>query len=400
MKNDTANDATWSLNKDVHDPPRSPYWFACYRDSDGRRVRRSTKATDRTLAAEIAMRWAQLAQAGRAGRLTESQCRNVIAEMYERVTGTPLHFRTCRTYLLEWVSGTTADTAPSTYQRYKQTIDSFLAHLGIKADQLLRQVTSADVRSWRDKMKADGLAAPTVNLAVKVLRMPFAKAFEAGYIDINPNSKTSLRLLKDAAENTAKDLFTAQQVGALIAAAPTEDWKGMIALGYFSGLRLRDCSELRWSAVDLEKQTITLRTKKTGANLVVPIHPAFMTWLKKQTRGIGKAPVFPTLAGKSGSGRSGLSASFSRIMHKAGIKGRLMRESVGKGRSYSSLSFHSLRHGFVSFLQAAGVGVETRQELVGHASAAMNAIYSHADMEVKRRAISLLPSIPTKARAR
>src|SRR4029450_4961272 len=94
---------TWSLNRDRHVPPKSPYWFACYRDERGRRVRRSTKTEDETLAKELAMKWAQLAEAGRAGRLTESQCRTVIAQMYERVIGEPLHFRTARVYLLEWL---------------------------------------------------------------------------------------------------------------------------------------------------------------------------------------------------------------------------------------------------------------------------------------------------------
>jgi hypothetical protein len=98
MQQKTSNDATWSINKDVHDPPRSPYWFACFRDSDGRRIRRSTKTEDKTLAQEIAQKWAQVAQAGRGGRLTESQCRNVISELYERAVGQPLHFRTTRTF--------------------------------------------------------------------------------------------------------------------------------------------------------------------------------------------------------------------------------------------------------------------------------------------------------------
>jgi integrase len=80
---------------------------------------------------------------------------------------------------------------------------------------------------------------------------------------------------------------------------------------------------------------------------------------------LGKAPVFPSLAAKSGSGKSGLSMQFTRIMDKAGIKGRSMREATDEGRSQSSLSFHSLRHSFDAALANAGVGVERRQELIG-----------------------------------
>ena len=153
------NYATWSLNKDVHEPPRSPYWFASYRDSDGRRVRRSTKTTDQTLAQEIAMKWAQLAQAGRAGRLTESQCRNVIAEMYERAVGEPLHFRTARTYLLEWLENSKGDVVQTSYRRYHTDhprVSRPSRHEGRPAS--CARSHPADIRSWRDALKAKGLS--------------------------------------------------------------------------------------------------------------------------------------------------------------------------------------------------------------------------------------------------
>jgi len=394
--------ATWSLNRDLHVPPRSPFWFASFRDQHGRRVRRSTKTTDETLAKEIAMKWAQLAQSGREKRLTESQCRNVIAEMYERTIGEPLHFRTARAYLVEWLEDTKPNVELRTYWRYFQTIHEFLGHIGrVKSEKLLREITPKDIRSWRDALKAKGLSAPTVNGHLKVLRMPFKAAHDNGYIDVNPCTKNSVRLLKDDAENVSKDVFTPEQIRALIDAAPSEDWKGMILLGFSSGLRLRDCSELRWSNVDLGKAIITVKTRKTGKTVVVPIHPRFGAWLLKQSiRGIGKAPVFPSLVGKSGSGKSGLSSQFGRIMDRAGIKGRLLREGTGAGRSYSSLSFHSLRHTFNAALANAGVSVELRQELVGHASADMNKQYLHPDVEVLRDAVLRLPLIPKgKARA-
>jgi hypothetical protein len=53
----------------------------------------------------------------------------------------------------------------------------------------------------------------------------------------------------------------------------------------------------------------------------------------KQTRAIARAPVFPTLSGMDSGGKSGLSAGFTRIMDKAKIKGRLIRERNGVGRS-------------------------------------------------------------------
>jgi integrase len=381
-----------SITKDTHQPSKSPFWIACFTGADGRRLKKSTKTTDPKLARKLADEWEQLAKVGRAGRLTESQCRKVIADMYERTIGEPLHFRTAREYLTEWVESKKNETELRAYLKYHQI--EFLAHVGVKADRLLREITPADIRSWRDALKRKGLSAPTVNHAIKILRMPFKGAHDAGYIDINPNTKNTVRPLRDEARNVSKDVFTPKQLAALLEAAPSEDWKGAILCGYYTGLRLRDIADLQWSTINQQLRTITVTTRKTRKDVTVPIHPQFALWLRKQTRGIGKAPVFPTLVGKAGSGKSGLSMQFKRIMERAKIKGRLLRDATGAGRSQSSLSFHSLRHSFNAALANAGVAVEMRQELVGHSSLEMNRLYTHPDIELKRQAVALLPMIP------
>jgi integrase len=242
-------------------------------------------------------------------------------------------------------------------------------------------------------LKRKGLAAPTVNDAIKLLRMPFKAAHDTGYIEINPCTKNSVRPVKDEARNVEKDVFAPEQLAALLEAVPSEDWKGAILCGYYTGLRLRDIADLEWSAIDEQSHTITVTTRKTAKDVTVPIHPQFAAWLKNQTRGIGKAPVFPTLAGKSGAGKSGLSMQFKRIMERADIRGRILREANGAGRSQSSLSFHSLRHTFNAALANAGVAVEIRQKLTGHTSAEMNAIYTHHELAPLRAAIGVIPSI-------
>jgi integrase len=388
-----------SISKDAHQPPKSPFWIACYNGvrSDGklRRIKRSTKTTDRKLAQRLADEWEALEKLAGEKRLTESHCRKVIAQMYERTTGEPLHFHTAREYVNEWVESKRNETELRSFLKYRQVANEFLSHIGAKADRVLRDITPADIRSWRDALKRKSLSAPTVNQAVKTLRMPFKAAHEVGYIDINP-TKNAVRPLKDKVSDVEKDVFRPEQITDLIKAAPSEDWRGAILCGYYTGLRLRDVADLEWSAVDLDKHTITVTTRKTLTKVTVPIHPQFRAWLEKQTRGIGKAPVFPTLAGKSGGGKSGLSMAFKRIMERAKIKGRLLREANGAGRSQSSLSFHSLRHSFNSAMANAGVSSEVRQKLTGHATAKMNAQYTHHELEELRAAVSVIPRIADK----
>jgi len=386
-----------SITKDAHQPPKSPFWIACFNgvgtDGKVRRLKRSTKTTDRKLAQKLADEWEQLEKLAGNGQLTEGHCRKVIAQMYERTVGEPLHFRTAREHLTEWAESKKNETELRSYLKYFQIVNEFLNHVGIKADRLLREITPTDIRSWRDALNRKGLSAPTVNNSIKTLRMPFKAAHDAGYIEINPCTKNSVRPVKDEARNVEKDVFTPEQLGALIRVAKNDDWKGAILCGAYTGLRLRDVADLEWSAINWKEQKITVTTGKTRKDVIVPIHPQFALWLKNQTRGIGKAPVFPALAGKSGAGKSGLSMQFKRIMERAKIKGRLLRDATGAGRSQSSLSFHSLRHTFNAALANAGVPVEIRQKLTGHATAQMNAIYTHHDLEPLRVAVAAIPSL-------
>jgi integrase len=373
---------------------RSPYWIASFTAADGRRLKRSTKTTDPEVAKRTAAEWESIGKAGRAGRLFESQCRKVIADLYEKATGSTLAFHTARSWLTGWIEEKKVGISPRTKLKYEQIIKEFLAHLKQKADAPINGIVDGDLISFRNSLTRAGHSASTVNGAMKILRSPFHLAHRKGYIAADPC--VGVGLIDDEAD-IEKDVFTPEQIRALVTEAQG-DWKGAILCGYYTGLRLKDVTELKWESVDpgltkLELVPRKTRRKKKNRKVVLPIHPQFAQWLKKQTRGIGKAPVFPTLAGKSGGGKSGLSMMFKRIMERAGIQGRILRERNGEGRSQSSLSFHSLRHSFNSALANADVSQEIRQKLTGHASAAMNEVYTHRELEPLRKAIAKLPRI-------
>jgi integrase len=205
--------------------------------------------------------------------------------------------------------------------RYEQIVREFIDHLGDKADASLTGIVDGDLISFRNSLARAGHSASTVNGTMKILRSPFHLAHRKGYIAADPC--VGVGLIDDEAD-IEKDVFTPEQIGALVAQAKG-DWKGAILCGYYTGLRLKDVTELEWGSVDADLSKLELvprktRRKKKNRKVVLPIHPELAAWLKKQTRGIGKAPVFPSLAGKSGGGKSGLSSIFKRIMARAGIE--------------------------------------------------------------------------------
>src|SRR6266852_5598750 len=226
---------------------RSKFWIASFTSADGRRLKRSTKTTDAELAKRIAAEWHAAGKAGRAGRLTESHFRKVASEIFEQATGRPIRYVTARSWLDGWIEDKRSEKiSERTLSRYKQIVRDFLAHLGNKADEMLAQVTDADLKSFRNRLDRTGLAASTINLTIKILHSPFHLAHVKGHITVDPCA--GVGLIEDD-QDTQKDVFTREQIGALIEKAEG-DWKGAILCGYCTGLRLKDVTELRWESID------------------------------------------------------------------------------------------------------------------------------------------------------
>jgi len=373
--------------------PNSPYWFAAYTSAKGERLKKSTKQLEKSAALVVLSELLEAERQAKAKSLTEAQARRLISEILERTTGETIQFHSCREWLDEWCTSKTGSTATRTSEKYKQVCRDFVEHLADRAELALSAITPKDVRSFRDALLQSGLSPSTVNQTVrKVLISPFAAAQRLGYIQTNPCS--AVEALKDDQAGT-RDIFTEEQVGRLVNAAEG-DWKGVIIAAYYTGLRLRDITDMSWHAIDFEKCTLQVKTRKTGTVVVIPLHAEFTAWLKQQERRNGKAPIFRKLVSIPGTGRNGLSMQFRRIMSAAGVKSAVLREKSkegGAGRKQHTLTFHSLRHSFVSALANAGVSPELRQQLAGHTDDRSHARYTHHELETLRAAVLKLPKL-------
>jgi integrase len=278
-----------------------------------------------------------------------------------------------------------------TILKYKQARDEFLAALARRRRARLDSISRTDFINYQTKLLADGLTPQTVNDRIrKVLAGPFRLAWTQGLIPANPLAGLPPLRTQQAERGT----FTIDEIQRLTAAA-SPDWKGVILTAFYSGARLQDVCNLRWQNVDLAARAIRFIAAKTGRTVTIAIHPCLGEFLlNRPTSDDPKAFLFPTLAGKSGAGKSGLSMSFRRIMERAGVSAGLAREAKGvAGRNLSSRSFHSLRHSFNSSLANSGVSQELRRKLTGHSSDSMNSVYTHLEAETLRGAVELLPHL-------
>jgi integrase len=377
----------------VHKDPRgrSPYYYALFYGADGRRKFRSTKARNRTLAMATAVKWEEAARKGRKGELTAVQARKVLAEIVEISTGESLTHYTCEGWLKEWLDNKSGSATEATMTRYKQVIRDFESCIGPRAKAPLPSITPGDVAKFRDRLHKEGRAPSTVNMVVrKILSVPFADALRRGYILSNPVTGVDALKRRGAEAQAGREPFSADEITALLEVAGDGEWRGAILCALTTGLRLKDVAGLTWGMIDQKSGVLRVTTQKTSAEVVTFIHADFSAWLNKQTQGIGRAPVFPSLHAKSTGGNHGLSSQFRKIVDKAKIKGRVI-EREGKGRAGYSKTFHSLRHTFVSDLANAGVAADLRQKLAGHADEKVHAGYTHHELETVRAAIDKLP---------
>jgi integrase len=324
------------------------------------------------------------------GNATEDQIRRVMAEIFERTTGRKMVDPTVAEHLAAWLKGEEATIEESSLERYRQIIRDFVTFLGARAHGRLGTISKDVFLEYRDHLGKTGISSRSINQTFKILQRPFRVAFDEGLADHNPIG--AIKRLKSV--SSEKGTFTLEQIRALIAVAPDGEWRALIALGYYTAGRLMDLSRLPCEAVNRKTETIIFVQKKTGKAVLIPIHPALRPYLDQLRPGVGKAPLLPTLSKKSGTGKSGLSMAFRRIMDKAGIEAGVARERTGAaGRTVSKLSFHSLRHSFTSELARAGVAPEVRQLLTGHADLQSHKTYTHHQLATLRDAVGTLGAL-------
>jgi integrase len=371
---------------------RSPFWYACYTDALGRRVKKSTGLTAKSKAMEMARALQKASDEARRGALTEARTRELLSEVLQSVNGEGLHVFTVEQWFEHFVNQKKKSRAAATGKRHEQTMREFMEFLGHRAKLNIAAITSRDIASFRDHRHSLGLAPATVNIDVAILSAAFNAALRQGHVSVNPC--LAIEPLKNKPQR--KGVFTPEQIAALLKTAQGH-WRGLVLIGFYSGQRLLDCANLRWRDVDLvsDIKTIRFQVRKTGAEIVTVVHPSLENYLLSLSAPeTDDAFLFPTLAGRSA---SPLSKQFGELMDQANIERGVIRErTTYGGRSVSALSFHSLRHSFSSILANAGVSEERRMALVGHRERDTHQRYTHHELEQLQKAVALLPAIPTR----
>ena len=113
--------------------------------------------------------------------------------------------------------------------------------------------------------------------------------------------------------------------------AANGEWRRLIFVAFYTGQGLGDCANLQWKQIDLvsEIKTVRFEQGKTGAVVIVAIHAVLEDYLLSlPAPKIDDAYLFPSLAQRN---ISPLSKAFKKIMERANIEQRVIRECSQSG---------------------------------------------------------------------
>jgi len=394
----------------LHKRAGSNFWSCSYTSTDGKRHLVSTKKTDKAEAHAFCLRLEaldrqtaaqgatvspqdtpelleaglKLMQAASSGSLSEAVGIEYVNRLLKASgAGSEIRGETVKDFFKNWLAGKELGAARDTFLRYRSTVDLFMAHLGKRSTLPLSAIGARDIEDFRNsRLKLVG--ASTVSDDLKIVRTAFNKARKQGAIQTNPCEAVDFP--KSVAQT--REAFTASEVKALLAIASAE-WKTPILLAFYAGLRLGDAVRLDWQAVDFSKGLLTFRAQKTRRLESLPLHPTLRRHLE-QIAGDTAGAISPKLAGQAIDGRSGLSRQFLNIVNEAGLGAPEGKKLEGNRRRFTSKTFHSLRHGFVSAMANEGVSKELRMKLAGHTSEDVATGYTHHEMARLSEAINTI----------
>jgi len=374
--------------------PESKYYSACFTDLNGRRLKRSTKKTNKREAQKLA----DIYELGYRKQMTEAQIRSVVNDMFREVHDVEFQTRSTKEVFQEFLRSKKMEIGASSYERYEGIVSNFLKSLGEEKQKTpLAAITWRDIENYKTIRLERKLAPSTINVELKILKFVFSAALTTGEISEDPTEKVNRVHIGNKTVQERRP-FTLPEVKMVYKAAD-EVWKGLIIFGLYTGQRLGDISKLTWGQIDLQTRKLDLKTIKAGRKIILPLHNSIYEYLSLIPPKSRKGPIFPKqYESVERTGRTNtVSKQFKKILSDVGLAEKRTKKAVGAGqkgpRKSSPLSFHSLRHTTTSILKQSGASQAVAMSIIGHDSEAVNDQYTHIDDQTVEKYISMLPDL-------
>lgn len=284
-----------------------------------------------------------------------------------------------------------SDGTLSNYGGYWKAFTRWLAnaHSEVKT---LQEVTFEVCEDYKEHLTALKVTGRTFNAHRAFLRSFFNVLADKAKLTENPWAK----IAKRDEHSLSRRPLTVEELRRVCRSAEGE-LRVMLAFGLYLGARMGDAACMEWGNVDLVRRLIRYTPRKTARKnsepLLIPIHPELLAILNETPAANRTGYVTPGMAKDYLEGRPyAVSLRIQRHFEKCGISTTGERTGAGV-RRHVVAGFHSLRHSAVSLMREAGAAQSISQAIVGHTSAEVHQLYTHADEGALRRAVTSLPAV-------
>lgn len=271
---------------------------------------------------------------------------------------------------------------PDLYPRYLQRLAGSKSHRGLVQRALLsfsrafrslevRSIIGQHVQDWIDQLLADGRASGTVLNWLAALSKFFDYARGMGHTTINPCDGVVPPEYVPVVDRLPMEETEVSKLLLHLQATGSADWLTFTLLGRHAGLRLQDAAKVVGEAVSFLGQAclVDVTAGKTLKPDVLPLFGPVVPRLREIRR---PGPLMPSLVNLSS---YGLCRGFLRLCDGAGVDPKLV--TIG-GRNWRRVSFHSLRHAFVTDLSRRGIPQDLRKKMSAHVTDEAHEKYDHA----------------------
>jgi len=319
---------------------RGSIWWA-YFSVDGKRVRKSTKQTKKSAAAETAMLMLQAAKAGEP--VKEMQLAPTLEDF-------------AHAHFLPWVEASNRELKTKEGYRY--------GWLLLKS-QPLANMRMDRIRTTHIEMASIPGSPSTHNCALRTLRRMFSIA-----VDLELISKRPKIHLRDENERTA---LVSPETEALVAAELDRSRrKGSLKLGIYiildCGMRPKEIANMDIVDLDFTRGLIHIPNSKTKAGkryvpMTVRVREKLLEWIgPRKTGWVLRSPRYPGRPIQ----RQALTAAWRRTCNKAGVS--------------NDLNLYCARHTFGTDAMEATKNPFQVMRMLGHADLSTTRRYQHHDI--------------------
>lgn len=301
-------------------------------------------------------------------------------------------------YLADWLEKERNLIDIATWNSYKKVTERhiipYFQPFGYTLTELNPQILQRYYDLKKESGRLDGkggLSAKTVIQHHVVIHQTLKCALNELRIPYNPADR--VRLPKK--ERFVGGFYTSEQIENLLACCSEEPLKSIIMFTAFFGLRRSEVIGLKWSAVDYERQTITIchtvvrigevikkdKTKNETSRRSYPLTPKIIECLKMLEKRENENRRF---FGREFDDNDYIFKREDGCLVTPDYVSRKFAKLI-KDNNLPKIRFHDLRHSCASILIDMGFSLKDIQEWLGHADITMTGnVYGHLFKDRKK----------------